>query len=241
MKNNAEVKAAFEEAQQTLENLATAQAVAPPKDLKDKIWLKIQKEQLPDELPIEPTEIASKTAISIPAKKTAIEGNGPWKVLGIAASLLLLFSVGANLFWMNNRQKIEAEIAALKSEKQNQQIALNKIQQKLDLFANPNLQLVNLKGVEKHPDTKATVFWDKNSKEVFLSADNLPQVPTGMQYQLWAIVAGKPVSAGMYTAEKDSKIALSHIVKAQAFAITLEKEGGSNTPTMENMFVMGEV
>ena len=235
MKNNAEVKAFFEEAQQTLENLATAQAVAPPEDLKDKIWLKIQKEQLPDELPIEPTEIASKTAISIPAKKTAIEGNGPWKVLGIAASLLLLFSVGANLFWMNNRQKIEAEIAALKSEKQNQQIALNKIQQKLDLFANPNLQLVNLKGVEKHPDTKATVFWDKNSK------DNLPQVPTGTQYQLWAIVAGKPVSAGMYTAEKDSKIALSHIVKAQAFAITLEKEGGSNTPTMENMFVMGEV
>ena len=45
MKNNAEVKAAVEEAQQTLENLATAQSVTPPEDLKSKIWNKIQQEQ----------------------------------------------------------------------------------------------------------------------------------------------------------------------------------------------------
>ncbi|EOR31114.1 hypothetical protein [Elizabethkingia meningoseptica] len=46
IKNNAEVKAAFEEAQKNLENLATAQAIAPPADLKSKIWDKIQKEQI---------------------------------------------------------------------------------------------------------------------------------------------------------------------------------------------------
>ena len=45
-----------------------------------------------------------------------------------------------------------------------------------------------------------------------------------MQYQLWAIADGKPVNAGMYTEEKDSKVALSKIPKAQAFAITLEKK-----------------
>ncbi len=62
-----------------------------------------------------------------------------------------------------------------------------------------------------------------------------------MQYQLWAIADGKPVNAGMYTEEKDSKIALANIPKAQAFAITLEKKGGSPVPTMENMYVMGEI
>ncbi len=62
-----------------------------------------------------------------------------------------------------------------------------------------------------------------------------------MQYQLWAIEDGQPVSAGMYTEDKDSRIALANIPKAQAFAITLEKEGGSKAPTMENMFVMGEI
>jgi anti-sigma-K factor RskA len=62
-----------------------------------------------------------------------------------------------------------------------------------------------------------------------------------MQYQLWAIADGKPVDAGMYTEEKDSKIALANITNAQAFAITLEKKGGSPVPTMENMYVMGEI
>ena len=45
-----------------------------------------------------------------------------------------------------------------------------------------------------------------------------------MQYQLWAIADGKPVNAGMYTEEKDSKVALSKIPKAQAFAITLKRK-----------------
>jgi anti-sigma-K factor RskA len=49
MKNNAEVKAAFEEAQKTMEDLATAQAMTPPEDLKSKIWNKIQKEQIAEE------------------------------------------------------------------------------------------------------------------------------------------------------------------------------------------------
>ncbi|WP_435524758.1 hypothetical protein [Chryseobacterium indoltheticum] len=53
MNNNAEVKAAYEEAQKTFELLATAQAVTPPNDLKSKIWDKIQLEQeVVDEKPV---------------------------------------------------------------------------------------------------------------------------------------------------------------------------------------------
>ncbi|MBN9338222.1 MAG: anti-sigma factor, partial [Chryseobacterium sp.] len=67
------------------------------------------------------------------------------------------------------------------------------------------------------------------------------KAPEGMEYQLWAISDGKPVSAGMYSEDKDSKIVLSNIPNAQAFAITLEKRGGSPVPTMENMFVIGNI
>ncbi|MDQ0065658.1 anti-sigma factor [Chryseobacterium lathyri] len=55
------------------------------------------------------------------------------------------------------------------------------------------------------------------------------KAPEGMQYQLWAIADGKPVSAGVYTEEKNSKNSSCHIPKAQAFAITLEKQNGSET------------
>ncbi|KQT23306.1 hypothetical protein ASG22_13085 [Chryseobacterium sp. Leaf405] len=236
MKNNAEVKAAFEEAQKTLEDLATAQAVTPPNDLKSKIWSKIQQEEIVEEVkPVVSTDIPA----AKPQEEIRIQGNSNWKVYAMAASVLFLVSVAGNLFWMNKQSETKQEIAKMQTEKKSQDLAMQKMNQKMNMVSNPDMKMVMLKGVEKHTDSKAMVFWDKNTKEVYLNAESLPKAPEGMQYQLWAIADGKPVSAGMYTEDKDSKVALSNIPNAQAFAITLEKQGGSPVPTMENMYVMG--
>lgn len=238
MKNNAEVKAAFEEAQQTLEDLATSQAVAPPADLKSKIWNKIQQEQTTEE--VQPPAIKDIPTVR-PQQDIKPQGKSSWKTYAVAASVLFLISAAGNLFWMNNQSETRAEIAKMQTEKKNQDLAMQKMNQKMSMISNPDMQMVMLKGVEKHTDSKAMVFWDKKTKEVYLNAESLPKAPEGMQYQLWAIADGKPVSAGMYTEEKDSKTALAQIPNAQAFAITLEKQGGSAVPTMENMYVMGEI
>ncbi|MBL3547799.1 anti-sigma factor domain-containing protein [Chryseobacterium sp. KMC2] len=243
MKNNAEVKAAFEEAQKTLEHLATAQAVTPPSDLKSKIWNRIQQEQSSVE------EIRPSLSTDIPEAKDdgemktreQIQGKTNWKSYAVAASVLFLLSVAGNLFWMNSQSAVKQEMTKLAAEKQSQDVAMKKMDRKLNMFSNPDMQMVMLKGVEKHQDAKAMVFWDKKTKKVYLNAESLPKTPEGMQYQLWALEDGKPVSAGMYTEDKDSQIALATISKAQAFAITLEKEGGSPVPTMENMYVMGGI
>ncbi|WP_312900755.1 anti-sigma factor [Chryseobacterium taichungense] len=238
MKNNAEVRAAFEEAQKTLEDLATAQAVTPPDDLKTKIWNKIQHEQTAEQTtPVIPADIPA----AKPQEEIRIQGNSNWKAYAVAASVLFLISVAGNIFWMNDQAKTQQEIARMNTEKKNQDLAMQKMNQKMEMVSNPDMKMVMLKGVEKHTDSKAMVFWDTKTKEVYLNADKLPKAPEGMQYQLWAIADGKPVSAGMYTEEKDSKIALANIPKAQAFAITLEKQGGSPVPTMQNMYVMGEI
>ncbi|ASK31838.1 hypothetical protein CEY12_17765 [Chryseobacterium sp. T16E-39] len=241
MKNNAEVKAAFEEAQKTLEDLATAQAVAPPVNLKSKIWDKIQKEQTIEDA--QPVVLQNQSNVNSEkeVQPIAIQKNNNWKTYAIAASVLFLVSIAGNLFWMNNQSKNKADLAKLEAEKQSKDLALQKMNVKWKMLSSPDMQMVMLKGVEKHEDSKAMVFWDKKTKEVYLNAEDLPKAPEGMQYQLWAIADGKPVSAGMYTEEKDSKIALANIPKAQAFAITLEKAGGSDVPTMENMYVMGGI
>ncbi|MDN3693092.1 anti-sigma factor [Chryseobacterium tructae] len=242
MKNNAEVKAAFEEAQETLETLATAQAVAPPSDLKSKIWNTIQEKQTVAEesISIPVSTSVSKDEEEIKIKREA-PGNINWKAYTMAASVLFLVSIAGNLFWMNSQSATKQEMTKLTAEKQSQDAAMKKMDQKLNMFSNPDMQMVMLKGVEKHQEAKAMVFWDKKTKEVYLNAENLPKAPTGMQYQLWAIEDGKPVNAGMYSEDKDSQIALATISKAQAFAITLEKEGGSIVPTMENIYVMGGI
>jgi len=238
MKNNAEVKAAFEEAQKTLEDLATSQAITPPADLKSRIWNKIQQqEQTAEEVQPFVTDIPA----AKPQEETQLQEKSSWKTYAVAASVLFLMSAAGNLFWMSNNSETKKEIAKMQTENKSQQLAMQKMNQKMNMLSNPDMQMVMLKGVEKHTDSKAMVFWDKKTKEVYLNAESLPKAPKGMQYQLWAIADGKPVSAGMYSEEKDSKTALANIPKAQAFAITLEKQGGSAVPTMENMYVMGEI
>jgi len=230
MKNNAEVRAAFEETQKTLEDLATAQAITPPNDLKSTIWNKIQQEQI--------IESKEKPTLKIAQPETK---NINWQKYAIAASVLFLISIIGNLLWIDDISKNKKEIVELQTQKKSQDIALRTSQEKLAILSNPNILTVPLKGVEKHPDSKAIVYWDKTSKNVYLNAESLPKTPSGMQYQLWAIVDGKPVSAGMYSEEKNTRIILSNIPNAQAFAITLEKQGGSESPTMENMVVIGNI
>lgn len=255
MKNNAEVKAAFEEAQITFEMLATSQAVAPPHDLKAKIWDKIQQESVVvnnenivvkkesniSELSEQKDQDQSKRMNHSLQIERFDQPRSNFKNFAIAASVLFLISVGINLYWLNSQAETKKELADLKSSGQSQKLAMQDMEQKLKITSNPDMLKIALAGVDKHPDSKAVVFWDKNTKDVYLSANTLPKVPQGMQYQLWAISDGKPVSAGMYSEDKDSKISLANIPNAQAFAITLEKEGGSDVPTMENMFVMGGV
>ena len=88
----------------------------------------------------------------------------------------------------------------------------------------------------------ATVYWNTESKDVYLLVNKLPKPVPDKQYQLWAIVDGKPVDAGIFDMREGiSFVKLKTIPKAEAFAITLEKKGGSATPTMDAMYVMGKV
>lgn len=237
MKNNAEVKAAFEEAQKILEELADAQAIKPPDDLKSKVWNKIQNERQE----IVNKIVESEIPLEKPQEEIRVIGNTNWKLFAAAASVLFLVSLAGNLFWMNDQSVNKDRFTALQNEINNLDSANQKMNQKLKMFTDPDMMIVSLRGVEKHADSKAVVFWDKKTKDVYLNAENLPKAPEGMQYQLWAIADGKPVSAGMYSEEKDSKVSLANIPNAQAFAITLEKQGGSAVPTMENMFVIGNI
>lgn len=173
--------------------------------------------------------------------KTITPSFKTWKGIAVAASVLFMISIASNLFWISSQNKSSSEINRLQTEVNVQNLALEKVGKKWNMFVNPNMQTVALNGVEKYPNVKAVVFWDKKNNQVYLHAGNLPAAPNGMQYQLWAIADGKPISAGLYSQEKDTEVPLAVIVNAQNFAITLEKSGGSEQPTMENMYVIGGI
>ncbi len=101
---------------------------------------------------------------------------------------------------------------------------------------------ISLKAVADAHNVAAVVFWDTTSGHVHLDGRLLPALPLGKQYQLWAIVAGKPVDAGLVSSEiVDGLVAMKDVGSAQAFAITVEPIGGSAAPTIDAMIVHGNV
>ena len=88
----------------------------------------------------------------------------------------------------------------------------------------------------------AAMYWNKETPKAYFHRLALPAEPSDSQYQLWAIIDGKPKSMGMVSLEENvAWQELERVENAQAFAITLEPMGGSESPTLENMMVIGNV
>src|SRR5205085_1352208 len=117
---------------------------------------------------------------------------------------------------------------------------LDKIESDMQVYDHPSFKKVILKGMETAPDAMATVYWNPSSTEVYISLQNLKALSSNLQYQLWAIVDGKPVDMGMFDGNVAGLIKMKNTDKAVAFAVTVEPRGGKQTPTMESMMVMGK-
>jgi anti-sigma-K factor RskA len=167
-------------------------------------------------------------------------------IWGIAASVLLMISLMANLYTYQRMERAEGYVheLAAKSLKKDSVIKLavanlNQLQSDMAILKDPMYKIVELKGQPKAPDAKAMVCFCPGSKLVYFEADKMPEPPKGMQYQLWAIVDGKPVDEGMITMGPGLH-KMKDIDQATAFAVTLEKEGNGATPHGD-MIVLGSM
>ncbi len=172
------------------------------------------------------------------------------KVAPFAAAIVLLIgSLIFNFVFWNRSRSVETEMASMKTQQEKmladnldfkQRLAL--AQQRFQLLLDPAVKTVVLAGVGNHTANSAMILWDSRSKEVYLSLKNMPPPPDGKQYQLWAIVDGKPVDAGVYALQQQEAMQKMKVIPvAQMFAITLEKAGGSPSPTLDEMYVAGKV
>jgi anti-sigma-K factor RskA len=234
-----EVRAARNAFEMQLEQSLLQQKLEPPRGLKSRIFSEIGMEK--DEQP-------HRTILS---KPTLIPRKGFARYVAAASLVLLAGSVLLNLYLLNEYKKSIAqykELVATQTQiagtNQILQTKLEAYEKALSLMRNPLMTIVKMPGVpaSPSPSSMATVYWNTESKEVYLLVNQLPAPVPDKQYQLWAIVDGHPVDAGVFDIGKDiSIIKLKTIPKAEAFAITLEKRGGSTTPNMGAMYVMGKV
>jgi anti-sigma-K factor RskA len=221
-----------------LEKDLQQQKMDPPRELKSRIFSEIGRDKSP----------ITKTLLP---KPSLVPRTGFARYVAAASLILLGGSVLLNFYLFSQYKKTIAkneELIAIQTQvadnNKTLQTKLSNYENAISLMQNPNMAVIKMPGVPKSPapSSLATIFWNTQSKDVYLLVNRLPAPLPDKQYQLWAIVDGKPVDAGVFdTTTGFSFIKLKTIPKAEAFAITLEKKGGSTTPDMKAMYVMGKV
>lgn len=171
-----------------------------------------------------------------------------WAKLAIAASVLLALFAG----WAG-MQMSELKTAVASATSENQELAFQMETVKkvyaykeslASLYRSPDFKVIKMTGIPtKSPESVVAAFWNQQTNEVMIDVQKLPPAPSGKQYQLWSIVDGAPVDIGMLDQDFQGKVLTMKHTKtgSVAFAITLEKSGGSPVPTMDEMYVMGKV
>jgi hypothetical protein len=218
-----------------------------PAGLKEKIFqsLEFKGQQKDHETPVVP--IPAKGSNGKPLVVPIVPTPKPMKWLqrAVAVSVLLLMgSIILNFYFYSKSVSYQNQYKTLLVSQTSLMAKNQAMEAGFKMMTDPAVKQVVMPGTSKFQESLATVFWDSRSKDVYLLVNNLPKPSPDKQYQLWAIVDGKPVDAGMLNMEDNSGgmvHKMRNIPTAQAFAITLENKGGSKSPTMEAMYVLGKV
>ncbi len=106
--------------------------------------------------------------------------------------------------------------------------------------------VVPLGGQDASPGSYAKAYWNKTEEKVFIDAKGLPEPPDGFVYQVWSLKLSPltPTSMGLlenFTTDENKVFALNNPNESEAFGITLEPAGGSESPTLEQLYTLGVV
>ena len=161
-----------------------------------------------------------------------------WYKTLAAASVLLLVVSTYFIYTLNTKtNKLKQELAASKNDFESLPAEDYKI------MKDPTITPVAMYGVGIHSICRCTMFWDKKTGKMYVMIHHLVESTAAKDYQLWAMVDGKPVSVGIINDEIRGRfIELQNVpADANAFTVTLETAGGSALPTEENTFLTGKI
>ncbi len=220
-----EIKAELNAIEAAIEQMAQAQAIAPPQGLQDQILEAIKRD----------------ANATLPRPEIANSGtSGTLRAFQIGCALLALASA-ALLFFYRQTQKenttLQQNIAQLTQQLKdcNQKQEGNK-----PLFAtlrDPDTKRIRI-GDEK---AYTHVFYNAARRETVLDLAGVQAPENGKYLQVWAIVGGKPVSMGMVEWQASNGLqSVPFIEKVEAFALSQEdKPEGNPTPTV--VLMVGKV
>ncbi len=217
--------------EQAMEKQALQNAIAPPPTLKQEV--------------MDAALRSEAKVIPFNTGEQSVRSN--WlKYVAAACVILLAGSLFWNISQFNRNKKLQASYNDLAKDYDSAAIRLGEMEDEMAMLRlNPNVKMAAMKGMPVSPASFATVYWDTTTHDVYLVVNNLPKPANDKQYQLWALLNGKPIDMGMidndyFINQKNLVLRMKNASGAQAFAITLEKKGGVKSPEGD-MYVMGNL
>jgi anti-sigma-K factor RskA len=185
-------------------------------------------------------------------KMIQLEKSSALVMWRLAAAASISIAIIASYMAYNYRSKWKSTASDLSTlAALNQQMAqdynhvnqrIESIESSLKIMDSPNFKKVVMKGTQNAPEAVASVYWNESSHEVYLSMQQMKELAREKQYQLWAIIDGKPVDAGVFDRSTAGLIKMKNITSGvTTFAVTIEPRGGKSSPTLEAMQVAGNV
>jgi anti-sigma-K factor RskA len=174
--------------------------------------------------------VSREPRLKLGARKRSWWAPLPW--VAVAALALI-----ATWLWQQN-SGLREEIASLRSESGEQLSQLQRAREVVDTLTATGAMRVTLVAAKTPPQPQGKAFYVRDRGTLVFMANNLPALPAQKAYELWLIpVQGAPLAAGVF--KPDARGGATVInpplpagTEARAFAITVEPEGGSPTPTM---------
>jgi anti-sigma-K factor RskA len=152
-----------------------------------------------------------------------------------STALLAMFAI---LLWIENSE-MRDELSKAHAQRTEQSKDLERANMMMAAMSAPDAMHVTLVSANTKPQPQVKVFYAASKGALMLTASNVEAIPAGKSYELWLIPmnGSAPMPAGMFRpdARGGAMLVMPQMpgnMQAKAFAITVEPEGGSESPTM---------
>ena len=166
-------------------------------------------------------------------------GSWPFGVRLVFAAILIAALI---LSW-RRADRLQQQIADLERQAQQQQAAIQSAKEVLATLTAPDALRITLVAAPAKPQPQGKAIYVQNRGSLIFLASNLAPLPPQKAYELWLIpVSGAPLPACVFKPDARGSATVVNPplpvgVEAKTFAITIEPEGGSSTPTMPIVMV----
>lgn len=233
-----EVQAELDTIESTLADYAQMHAIEPPANLKANILQSIEN-------------------LNTPEAPAPVVQNNHWRILAACIGVLMLIKLATILYFYQKNETLQANATAQQAQVTTLQTELSTLQtdcddirkrvrileEKIAILRDEYNQSIIMKGTQNAPEAVAQVHWNPKNAIAYLDLVQMPKPPSGKQYQLWALKNNQPTSMGTINLdiEPGEFLQVAFVKEVDAFAISLEDEGGKQSPDMSAIQTVGEI